>query len=130
MLMHDFERRQMTQDDPHWAVFSLADASLQIDLGRAGLILSEEAFRVLTNFVTMAISVPLRGTVTSTTTPQCVIGYCQQTNTMTLGIEQTLFRFRPAEFERFVRLCRHAVETLEVATRTGSRAHARTIARN
>lgn len=130
MFMHDFERRQITQDDPDWAVFSLADTSLQIDLGRAGLILSEEAFRVLTNFVTMAISIPLRGTVTSATTPQCAIGYCRQTHTLTLGVEQTLFRFRPTEFERFVRLCQHATETLEAATYNGGLAHTRTFTRN
>lgn len=128
--MHDFERQRLTRDDPDWAVFSLADTSIQIDLGRAGLLLTEEAFRVLTNFVTMAISIPLRGTVTSTTTPQCAIGYSRQTHTLTLGIEQTLFRFRPTEFERFVRLCQHAVESLESATHNGSLAHTRTFTRN
>ncbi len=128
--MHDFERRQITRNDPDWAVFRLADNSLQIDLGRAGLILAEEAFRVLTNFVTMAISIPLRATVTSTTTPQCVLGYSRQTHTLTLGVEQTILRFRPAEFERFVRLCQHATETLEAATHNGSPAHTRTFDRN
>ncbi len=128
--MHDFERQRLTRDDPDWAVFSLADTSIQIDLGRAGLLLTEEAFRVLTNFVTMTISIPLRGTVTSTTTPQCVIGYCRQTHTLTLGVEQTLFRFRPTEFERFARLCQHAIESLESATHNGSLAHTRTFTRN
>lgn len=107
-----YQRQKLAQDGHDWAVFRLPDGSIQIDLGRAGLILAEEAFRLLTDFVAMALTLSLKETITATTPPQRVVCYCQQTNAVMLGIEQTILRFRPHEFVRFARLCQQTVVVL------------------
>lgn len=113
-----YRRQMLAQDGSDWAVFAFADGCIQLDLGRAGLMLPEMAFRRFCDFVLMAERVPIHGTITSTTDPQRMISFCPRANIIALSIEQTMFRFRPHEFARLTQLCRRTIEVLGPAQHT------------
>lgn len=113
-----YQRHMLVQDGPDWGVFAFANGSIQLDLGRAGLILPESLFRRFCDFVLMAQHVACRGTLTSTTEPLRIACYCPRTHITTLSFEQTTFRFRPHEFARLAQVCKQTINVLGPARTT------------
>lgn len=118
-----YQRRILAQNGPDWGVFAFPDGSIQLDLGRAGLVLPELAFRRLCDFVLMACTIPIRGTIASTTAPYRALSVCPHTHVVTLGIEQTVLRFRSHEFVRLTQLCRQTLTVLRPTRLTGMSPH-------
>lgn len=118
-----YQRRMLAQDGPDWGVFTLPDGNIQLNLGRAGLVLPELAFRRLCDFVLMACAIPIRGTIASTTAPYRTLSVCPHTHVVTLGIEQTVLRFRSHEFVRLAQLCRKTLAVLRPTHMTSMSPH-------
>jgi hypothetical protein len=118
MAQNFYQRHTLVEDGLDWAVFMWPDGNIQLDLGRAGLVLPEGAFRRVCDFVLMLSTLP-HGAVSSLSEPYRVLSYCPQADIVALGIDQTVLRFRPHEFARLRRLCRQTLEILGPARGMG-----------